>query len=202
MIESTDGAAQWLSAARAGSREALGKLLEAARQYLHKIAQQELDQDLRAKNSPSDLVQETCVEVQRDFGNFHGDSEAELLAWLRQLLLHRVGKLRRRYRDTQKRRLGREVALGGDDSSGGPGLGLAANVLSPSGQAMEHEQDEVLQAALGRLPEDYRRVIILRYEDQLPFEEIGRLLQRSPDAARKLWARAVERLHKELDLPP
>ena len=109
-----------------------------------------------------------------------------MLAWLRQLLLHRVGKLRRRYRDTQKRRLAREVALGGDDSSDGPAGGLAANVPSPSGQAMEHEQDQALQAALGRLPEDYRRVITLRYEEQLPFEEIGRtaaaLAGRRPEA--------------------
>jgi RNA polymerase sigma-70 factor (ECF subfamily) len=120
MTEPVDGAVQWLPAARAGSREALGKLLEAARQYLHTIAQQELDPDLRAKNSPSDVVQETFVEVQRSFGHFQGDTEAELLAWMRQLLLHRLGKLRRRYRETQKRRLAREVALGGDDSSGGP----------------------------------------------------------------------------------
>ena len=202
MSEPMDGAAQWLPAARAGSREALGKVLEAARQYLLSIARQEFDSDLHAKNSPSDVVQETFVEAQRDFGQFRGDTEAELLAWLRQLLLHRVGKLRRRYRDTQKRRLSREVALGGDDSSGGPAAGLTADTPSPSGQAMENERDEALQAALGRLPEDYRRVITLRYEEQLPFEEIGRLLQRSPDAARKLWARAVERLHEELERPP
>ena len=202
MTEPTDGAARWLPAARAGSREALGKVLEAARQYLLSIARQEFDPDLRAKNSPSDVVQETFVEAQRAFGQFQGDTEDELLAWLRQLLLHRVGKLRRRYRDTQKRRLAREVALGGDDSSDGPAGGLAANMPSPSGQAMEQEQDQALQAALGRLPEDYRRVITLRYQEQLPFEEIGRLLQRSPDAARKLWARAVERLQEELDPPP
>jgi RNA polymerase sigma-70 factor, ECF subfamily len=202
MTELPQDAARWLAAARAGSREALGQVLEAARQYLLSIARQELDPDLRAKNSPSDVVQETFVEAQRDFGQFHGDTEDELLAWLRQLLLHRVGKLRRRYRDTQKRRLALEVALGGDGSSDGPVGRVAANTLSPSGQAMEHEQDQALQVALGRLPEDYRQVITLRYREQLPFEEIGRLLQRSPDAARKLWARAVERLHEELDEPP
>jgi RNA polymerase sigma-70 factor (ECF subfamily) len=199
MTDPTGGVAQWLAAARAGSREALGQLLEAARQYLLSIARQEFDPDLRAKNSPSDVVQETFVEAQRDFGQFRGDTEAELLAWLRQLLLHRVGKLRRRYRDTQKRRLAREVALGGDDSTDGPAGGLAANVPSPSGQAMEHEQDQALRAALERLPHDYQQVITLRYQEQLPFEEIGRMLRRSPDAARKLWARAVERLQEELE---
>src|SRR5438094_283860 len=145
MTEPPSGAARWLPAARAGSREALGKVLEAARHYLVSIARQELDPDLRAKNSPSDVVQETFVEAQRAFGQFQGDTEDELLAWLRQLLLHRVGKLRRRYRDTQKRRLTREVALGGDESSDGPVGGLAANGPSPSGQAMEHEQDRALQ---------------------------------------------------------
>src|SRR6476660_4836378 len=172
MTESSGGVAQWLPAARAGSREALGQVLEAARQYLLGIARQEFDSDLRAKNSPSDLVQETFVEAQRAFGQLQGDTEGELLAWLRQLLLHRVGKLRRSFRDTQKRRLAREVALGGDGSSGGPAGGLAANLPSPSGQAMEHEQDEALRAALGRLPDDYRRVIALRYQEQLPFEAI------------------------------
>jgi len=202
MTEPPLGAAQWLPVARAGSREALGQLLESARRYLVSIARQELDADLRTKNSPSDLVQETFVEAQRAFGQFHGDTEAELLAWLRQLLLHRVGKLRRSFRDTQKRRLAREVALGGDSSTDGPVGGLVVNVPSPSGQAMEREQDQALQAALGRLPDDYRRVITLRYQEELPFEEIGRLLDRSPDAARKLWARAVERLHEELESPP
>jgi len=201
MAEPPDRAAQWLPAARAGSREALGKLLEAARRYLVTIARQELDPDLRAKNSPSDLVQETFVEAQRALGQFQGDTEAELLAWLRQLLLHRVGKLRRTYRDTQKRQLAREVALGGDSTSEGPAGRLAANVPSPSGQAMEREQDHALQAALGRLSDDYRRVITLRHQEELSFEEIGRLLQRSPDAARKLWARAVERLQEELEPP-
>src|SRR5262249_7413323 len=181
MSEPAGGVAQWLPAARAGSREALGKVLEAARQYLLTIARQEFDPDLRAKNSPSDVVQETFVEAQRDFGQFQGDTEDELLAWLRQLLLHRVGKLRRRY-GTQKRRLAREVALGGDDSSSGLAGGLTADTLSPSGQAMEHEQDEVLQAALARLPEDYRRGITFRGEGQRSFSESGRLLQRPPDA--------------------
>jgi RNA polymerase sigma-70 factor (ECF subfamily) len=203
MTEPPDDAARWLTEARAGSREALGKVLLAARQYLISIARQELDPDLRAKNSPSDLVQETFVEAQRAFGQFQGDTEAELLAWLRQLLLHRVGKLRRSFRDTHKRRLAREVALGGDSSCEGPAGGLAAaNMLSPSGEAMEHEQDRALQAALKRLSDDYRRVITLRYQEELSFEEIGRLLCRSPDAARKLWARAVERLQEELGPPP
>ena len=62
---------------------------------------------------------------------------------------------------------------------------------------MAHERAQTLQRALERLPEDYRRVITLRHYEQHSFDEIGKQMERSPEAARKLWARAVELL-KEL----
>jgi RNA polymerase sigma-70 factor (ECF subfamily) len=198
MTEPLHDAAHWLAAARAGSSEALGKALEACRRFLYTIARQELDPELQAKSSPSDLVQETFVEAQRDFAQFHGTSEAELLAWLRQLLLHRLGKLRRRYRSTEKRQVAREVALDAGTSTTDHAAGLMAPIPSPSGEAMAHEQDAALQAAIGRLPHDYQQVIRLRYQEERSFEEIGQLLQRSPDAARKLWTRAIDRLQQEL----
>jgi RNA polymerase sigma-70 factor (ECF subfamily) len=200
MMEPWQDVEHWLSAACAGSREALGQALEGCRRYLQQIAQQELDAELRAKASPSDLVQETFLEAQRAFEHFQGTSEAELLAWLRQLLRRRLAKLRRRYHTT-KRRVAREVALDAGSSSADPAGKVPADMPSPSGQAMEHEQDQALQEALQRLPDDYRRVIIWRYQEERSFEEIGQLLGRSPEAARKLWTRAIERLQQELEAP-
>jgi RNA polymerase sigma-70 factor (ECF subfamily) len=199
MAEPPGDASQWLPAARAGSNEALGQALESCRRYLLLVAERELDPGLRAKGGASDLVQQTFLEAQRDFGQFHGDSEAELLAWLKHLLRHNVGKFARAYRDTQKRGVGRETPLEGNGSTVGPGAGLAADTPTPSGLAMQREQDEALERALERLPEDYRRVITFRYREERSFEEIGQLMQRSADAARKLWARAVERLQDELE---
>jgi RNA polymerase sigma-70 factor (ECF subfamily) len=57
MDRSARDAAQWLPAARAGSREALGEVLEACRGYLLLLAQEELDPALQAKGGASDLVQ-------------------------------------------------------------------------------------------------------------------------------------------------
>ena len=59
---------------------------------------------------------------------------------------------------------------------------------------------EALQQALHRLPEDYRQVILFRYQEQRSFEEIGQLLQRTLNAARLLWLRGVERLKQELGM--
>ena len=199
---SVNEGAPWLAAARAGSRDALGQALQACRDYLQIIAGQELDPDLRAKAGASDLVQETFVDAQRLFVRFQGTSEAEWRAWLRQLLLNNLADFTRRYRASAKRRVGREVPLEAGDSSAERGGGLAADISSPSAQAMAPEQAAVLERALERLPEDYRQVLKLRYEDDLSFEEIGRRTGRSGNAARKLWVRAVQRLEEELGTPP
>src|SRR5262249_2490579 len=68
--------------------------------------------DLTAKGGASDLVQETFLGAFRDFDEFHGHSRSELLAWLRTILRNHLAVTRRRYRDTLKRKVSREISLG------------------------------------------------------------------------------------------
>ena len=49
-----------------------------------------------------------------------------------------------------------------------------------------------------RLPDDCREIIKLRYYQNLPFDEIGRVLGRSANAACLLWLRTIQRLKLEL----
>jgi RNA polymerase sigma-70 factor (ECF subfamily) len=201
MAESPRDASYWLPVARAGSRDALGQALEACRAYLLQVANQELGPELRAKGGASDLVQQTFLEAQRDFPQFQGETETELLAWLRQALLHNLANFQRRYRETDKRCVAREISLTVDDSASPDGPEIRTDSLSPSGHAMANERSRDLESALARLPEDYRQVLRLRYDEDLPFEDIARLLNRSANAVRKLWVRAIERLREEMREP-
>jgi RNA polymerase sigma-70 factor (ECF subfamily) len=187
-----------LLAARSGSNEALGLALDQCRPYLLQLARQSLGASLRSKGEASDLVQETYLEAQRRFPHFEGASGTQLRAWLRCLLLHQAAKLGRRYRRTQKRQLSREVPLNGDGTSGAGSGQVAAAVPTPSVQVMADEQTRRLQEAIGRLPDDYRQVIALRYQEGLSFDEVGLRLNRSANAARMLWVRAVDRLKLEM----
>jgi RNA polymerase sigma-70 factor (ECF subfamily) len=196
MTPSSADSERLLIAARAGSREALGQALEACRLYLLGVADRELDAQLRAKGGASDLVQETFLEAQRDFARFEGHSEQELLAWLRQILRNNLLNFARRYRGTDKRDADREVALGGDS---GTGPSPPAATPTPSRQLMMDEQNQQLLQAIGRLPPDYARILTLRYLEERSFEEIATLMQRSDNAVRKLFSRAVALLEKELD---
>jgi RNA polymerase sigma-70 factor (ECF subfamily) len=174
-------------------------MLEACRAYLLLIAGRELDAQLRTKGGASDLVQETLLEAFRDFAGFHGGTEQELLAWPRRLLLNNLSNFNRRYLNTIKRGAAGEVPLDADDSSNPLGLKLIGSDSTPSSHVAAQEQAEAVHKAVERLPPEYRQVILLRYQEELPFEEIGRRMDRSSNAAEKLWMRAIQRLQQELE---
>lgn len=189
--------ARELEAARAGDAEALGRVLESCRKYLLAVAARGIGADLAAKVGASDLVQEALLGAHRDFTRFTGRSRDELLAWLRAILQNGVAVSARRYRATSKRHVGREI------QAGVPGASalwekLVSDAPTPGTEAVRREQIDLLRAALARLREDDRRVLVWHQYDGLTFGEIGRRLGRSDEAARKLWSRALVRLSHEL----
>lgn len=192
---------QLIAEARTGSQAALGELAQKCRQYLLNIANAELADELRAKVAGSDVVQQTLLEACRDFAGFSGHHEAELLAWLRRILLNNLSSLHRQFRDTAKRQLGREVQL--DDARLRPGNGraMATGDPSPSTEVSHAEEERLMAEAIARLPEPMRQVIIMRHQKALSFPEIGAEFNRSSDSVRKLWLRAVDLLQLELRPP-
>jgi RNA polymerase sigma-70 factor, ECF subfamily len=182
--------------ARAGQGEALGQLLEIYRGYLTLLARMQINRRLQGKLDPADLVQETFLEAHRDFSQFRGTTEAELVGWLRQILVSNLANLLRRYFGTQRRdiRLERDLARELDQSSRLLDQGLMAPSGSPSKQAQRREQAVLLAAALEQLPDDYREVLLLRHLEELSFPQVAERMGRSVNAVEKLWARALARL--------
>jgi RNA polymerase sigma-70 factor, ECF subfamily len=199
--ESPNRIVAWIDEARAGSGDALARLMDFSRQYLLLIANAEWPSDLRAKAGASDLVQETQMEAMAAFGGFRGQTEAELLAWLRQILLHNLQDFARRYTGTDKRRVDREFSLDGGSGSQTGLYGVVDDEPSPSSDLRCRERDQALERALAQMPDDYRQVIVWHHREDCSFEEIGRRLGRSEGAARKLWARAVQQLQERLRVP-
>jgi len=192
---------QLLALAHAGSAPALGQLLELYRDYLTLLAQLQLRRRLQSKVDASDLVQETYLQAHEHFGRFRGRTEAELVTWLRQILATTLANLVRHYYGTQRRdvRLERELAAELDRSSQALAGGLAADGSSPSQRASRREQAVLLADALGRLPDDYREVLVLRHLEGLPFAEVAARMGRGVDATKKLWTRALDRLRRVLE---
>jgi RNA polymerase sigma-70 factor (ECF subfamily) len=201
MMKSSTSLARLLSAVGRGDAAAQGEILIRCRPWLKLLARLQIDSRLGGKFDASDVVQQTLLEACRAFPQFRGGTEAEFLAWLRQILAHVLAHEVRRYRGTQGRDLDREISLEQALAWSSQRLGdvLAAPGSSPSQQAARHELEVLLADALTRLPKDYREVIILRHLEGLSHEEVARRMGRSAGAVRVLWVRALAHLRGEID---
>jgi RNA polymerase sigma-70 factor (ECF subfamily) len=192
---------QLLHQAQAGDDPALGRLLELYRAYLAVLARVQIGRRLQGKVDASDLVQEAFLGAYRDFPQFRGTTEQEFLGWLRQILASLLANLVRHYQGTQRRdvRLERQLALELDQSSQALDRGLMAPQSSPSQQAIRREQSVLLAGALGRLPDEWRELLILRHLEGLSFPEVAQRLGRTVDSVKKLWPRALASLRRLLE---
>jgi RNA polymerase sigma-70 factor (ECF subfamily) len=194
---------EMMALARSGDGEALGRLLERYHNYLALLAQCQIGRRLRGKVDPADILQETFLEAFRDIGRFRGETEPELLGWLRTILAGVLANQVRRFLGTKRRdvRLERELVEDVDRSSRELNPALVAPQSSPSRQAVRRELAILLADALGRLPADYREVIVLRQLEGLSFPEVARRMGRTENSVKNLWARALARLRYAMDDP-
>lgn len=184
---------EWIVEGRQGSQAALNQLFGVCLAYLRRAAREDLGAALRSRLDAADVVQETLIEAYRDFPQFHGQTEKDLLAWLRQILQNNLASERRRHIATAMRSIRREVYLSAttlDQLASAP----CSESESPSRLAQTQEHADTIKHALRQLPEHYRQVLILRNWEELTFSQIGTRLCCSAEAARKLWGRAAKEL--------
>ena len=180
-----------------GSPDEIGGLLETFRGYLLVVAAGQIPPTLRTKVGASDLVQETLLKAHRHFAQFRGATSEELVGWLREILGNCTIDAARKFHGTQMRQLARELPLPGEADQ--PSFDPQDPSPTPRAAAMTDEESRLLATALKRLPARHQQAVLLRNWERLPFEEVGRRLNCTAEAARKLWFRAVERLRSELE---
>jgi RNA polymerase sigma-70 factor (ECF subfamily) len=139
------------------------------------------------------------VRAHKNFAQFRGTTEPELLAWLRQILVNNLARFVEQHVLAARRDVRREVSIERlgvalEQST----IQLAALVpekgKSPSMCVQQREEAVVLADRLAQLPNDYREVLVLRNLQGLPFEEVATHIGRSVGATRMLWLRAIEKL--------
>ncbi|MGH9239966.1 MAG: RNA polymerase sigma factor [Vicinamibacterales bacterium] len=174
-----------LARAKGGSRDALDSLFARHIPLLRRWASGRLPRWARDIADTSDLVQETVIQTFKRVEAFEPRGEGALQAYLRQAVLNRI-------RD-EFRRKGRKPAIEDLDEQ------IATTETSPLEAAIRQEQLDRYDAALARLTEHERELIVARLELGLTYEEIADALDKpSWNAARMATARALVRLAEEL----
>ena len=176
--------------------------LEQYRRFLKLVVRAQLGPDRRALFDPSDIVQETLLEAHRKLDQFRGGSEAELAAWLRQMLAHNLADaFRAAGRQKRDREREQSIHQAIDNTCSHIASWLEAVQTSPSGAASRNEQLLRLAWALDELPPAQREAVELRYLHACPLEQIAQQLGRTQPAVAGLLRRGLEGLRERLKEP-
>lgn len=156
------------------------KFAKLVRRFIRLVYQTCL-RELNDRELAEDATQAVFLILARKQGIWPNDSV--LIGWL-----FRTSRLvARDFRKAERRRLRRErIAT------------EAASVVSEEDHAERLASSSALNEALGALRETEREAVLLRFYDQMSYQEVGSALGMSDDTAQKCVSRALEKMRRHL----
>lgn len=168
-----------IARARRGDADAFEQLVAAYRDQVFRLA-------LRMCGSEADadeVAQEAFLSAWKALPNFRGESQFS--TWLYQLSTHAAIDLMRREK--------RQIAA--DDITE---VSAADPAPSPQQQAEQSEQREIVRDAILQLAPEQREVVVLRFMEELSYEEIGAVLKLPSGTVKSRLNRAKAQLKEIL----
>jgi len=194
-----------LIAAKQGDDQAVNRLLEKHRGPVRRLVEMRLDKKVQRRVDVSDVVQEVMVEASGRLQKYLADPVMAFHLWLRQIAWDHIIDTYRRHRVSAKRNMDREQPMsvpgGNDQSTTELAIQLCDPAMTPAAAAMQHEIAKSVEAAIERLNDQDREVIIMRHYEHLSNFEIAEVLKLNPPAASMRYLRAIRRLRELLDIP-
>lgn len=172
-----------INAARNGCDESLAMIVQQLRDYLLLVARGGIGDQVRSKFSGSDVVQMSLMDARSSIQKFNGSTEAEIRAWMKEIVLHNLFDESKRYTQTKRRSISRERPME-----------QAAFVLpdaigeTPSVMMHRKESDSRLRRLINRLPQQQRRAVEGRHRYGFSYSEIAGQLGISESAARSAYS--------------
>jgi RNA polymerase sigma-70 factor (ECF subfamily) len=154
----------------------------------------------QAKMGASDLVQQAMMQAVQAFEQFRGETEEELMAWLRQILVRHLCHVDRDlHRD--KRDIRREHSMEQQLAASSMRIQnlLAGDGPTPSQNIMLGEHILRLSEAIDRLPEAQGEAIRLHYIEGLKLSEVAEQIGKTSGAVAGLMHRGMKTLRSQLE---
>ena len=157
---------------------------------------------LQGKLDASDLVQEALLQACVALPQFHGSTERQFTAWLREILENKLLDKQKHF-GRAKRDAKREQALAETWRESSTRFGnrfdkIAVDQTSPSQRVAHHEKARLLAEALGALPEDQRTALELHHIEDQSLTETARLMNRTAASVAGLLRRGLKAMRDNL----
>lgn len=179
--------------AKAGEQEAIAELFKLYEEKLMAMVRNKLGDKLHGQMESVDLSQSVWKDVLKGFKDFEYRGPESFLGWLATLSTRKV-QAKGRYYSASKRDPDKVNPIRREESTS-EGVTLPpAPDPTPSKIAMSREEQENFMRILNDFPEIQRQVLIYRMRDELEYEEIARIVGKSPDATKKIYARSLKKL--------
>lgn len=192
-----------LVAAKSGDDQAVSQLLERHRVAVRRLVELRLDRKVQRRVDVSDVVQDVMFEASGRLDRYLQDPAMAFHLWIRQIAWDRIIDTYRRHRVSAKRNMDREqpmsVPVGSDQSSIQLIAQLRDPAMTPATAATQAELSRNVEAAIDRLGDQDREVILMRHFEHLSNLEIAEVLGLNPPAASMRYLRALRRLRQLLE---
>ena len=173
-----------------GERQALGDLLLAHTDWLHRKVRERMSPVLAARVETGDLVQEAVLEFLESAPRFTIGNGKLFRGLLYRIVVTTVAEEARWWR-ARRRDIARQRPL-----PSGTVLNLESPVGDPSTAAGEAEREAWVRIGMEFLSRAEQEIIVLRDYDGLAYSDIAARRDKEPDAVRMEHARAVAALGK------
>ena len=164
-----------IARARRGDADAFEQLVAAYRDQVFRLALRMCGNEADA----DEVAQEAFLSAWKALPNFRGDSQFS--TWLYQLTSHAAIDLMRR----EKRQIAAEDITEVSAPDPAPG---------PQQQAEQSETRQAVRDAMAQLSPEYRQIVVLRFLQELSYEEIGTVLKLPPGTVKSRLNRAKAQL--------
>jgi len=172
-----------------GDPRAMDDFFHRYRKWIMELAQSRTGSHILTRIEHDDLTQKVLLDLWNYREMFTPGREAEVRAVAVRIVDNKIRDEARRW-NARKRSDRSEVSIGADDAP----IDVGSRDPSPSRIATRDEFRGKLEKCLAKLPDDYRRVLVLRVRHQLTLQDAARQLGRSTEATAMLEMRAKKML--------
>jgi RNA polymerase sigma-70 factor, ECF subfamily len=144
------------------------------------------------KDNAEDIVQDVFIKVWKNIKKFN-DKKASFKTWIFTVTRNTV------YDYLRKKRSINFSSLDSEDESFIDNIGDEA--ILPDEVLLKLEDNELLNNLLDKLPVHFREVLILYYQEEMTFGEIGQLLGKPENTVKSHHQRALIKLKEMITAP-